>query len=153
VQRLLGIEPDKHWCRIAREYDRSSPTSFLTGRGSVGDITVVEFDGRVYLGEIVEIRTSTCGYESYRLKFIDADDKPMGLDEDWIVKRMNTLLKKDEVVAQMRASDPWINDQSPELLEKTYREAAIVMWRQGLRIAVQRQVDERRKQGKHSAKP
>jgi hypothetical protein len=72
-QQLSGITPkglSKHVSKI--DHNRTSITNPAKGIAEVGDFVLA---GGLYLGEVLEIKESIFGYESYRVTFLD--ERPM----------------------------------------------------------------------------
>lgn len=79
-QHLSEIVPKGlNECISKSERNRRSKTNPTIGRAEVGDFVLA---GGLYLGEVLDIKKSTFGYESYCIKFLD--ERPMKeIAEDW----------------------------------------------------------------------
>ncbi|MCU1278340.1 MAG: hypothetical protein JWM53_1886 [bacterium] len=142
-QELLGLAPTGGWCEVARTNEPSTGPGPLVGRAKIGDVVYEEIDGQLYLGIVTEVRPGDFGYEGYRVKYLD--DQPDSVAEDWVVKRLGVFLDKASTVETMQRQHPDLFEQfTHELIDESRVEAAVQMWRLGLRKRLEADLRELR---------
>ncbi|MFC1481073.1 hypothetical protein ACFL6E_02375 [Candidatus Neomarinimicrobiota bacterium] len=148
-QQLSELEPSQIITRILGRLDSATYPErvrrMISGRAEVGDFVSVSG----YLGEIIEIRQSDFGYDSYRVAYLD--ERPMKTIEiDWHVPYdIRLLFQKKKLLIDIRdileqeGGDQFSWDEvDPVKIHESIRNAAVDLWNDGLEQYVRNRFEQ-----------
>jgi hypothetical protein len=143
-QQLSGITPkglSKHINKI--DQNRTSITNPTKGIAEVRDFVLA---GGLYLGEVLEIKESIFGYESYRITFLD--ERPMKELAEDLYPSFNVQLyrSRKSLIEELRSKLKEIEKEngldpmafSVEEIIDANRDAVIEVWKRGYRDYLKR---------------
>ena len=132
---LLRVKPEGVYGEFPTLSQRDVFTnSPVAGKASIGDMVVV--DGS-FIGEVFEVKSSSVGYECYRVKFLDKPPS-RSIAEDWITAlNLQVLLSKVDMDGTMGKELEKQLVSIGKCFPKTSKTDAIKrsviwLWRQGL---------------------